>query len=402
MHISFFGLKSAPFQLTPDPEFLFLSKVHKKALTYLNYGITDNSGFILITGEVGTGKTTVIRSMMKRLKEDVIFSRINNTRLTSEQLISMINEDFGLDIKGKDKTQMLRDLTDFLIKQYGKGRKSILIIDEAQNLSTDLLEEIRLLSNLETDKSKLLQIILIGQPELRKVLAKPDLRALRQRINISCHISPLLRNETEEYIFHRLEIAGNREAVSFQDGCIDLIHNFARGVPRLINIACDFLLLSAFVDKTKEVSLDMVKEVISDLERDNRYWQDETFIPSPLPLPQGEGVRGRVLREAPEISEDTKESPLKRGIDYAEKTEIFEKISETAGQFSAAIDSLKMELTNRNTTHMDKKLNNIEKEVRELKEITSEIKKGGEEKEITKDGKKKNLWARIFSYRRLL
>jgi putative secretion ATPase (PEP-CTERM system associated) len=381
MHISFFGLKSVPFQLTPDPEFLFLSKVHKKALTYLNYGITDNSGFILITGEVGTGKTTVIRSMMKRLKEDVIFSRINNTRLTSEQLISMINEDFGLDIKGRDKTQMLRDLTDFLIKQYGKGRKSILIIDEAQNLSTDLLEEIRLLSNLETDKSKLLQIILIGQPELRKVLAKPDLRALRQRINISCHISPLLRNETEEYIFHRLEIAGNREAVSFQDGCIDLIHNFARGVPRLINIACDFLLLSAFVDKTKEVSLDMVKEVISDLEKDNRYWQDE--------IPE-------------KYSENTKESPLKRGIDYAEKTEIFEKISETAGQFSAAIDSLKMELTNRNTTHMDKKLNNIEKEVRELKGITSEIKKGGEEKEITKDGKKKNLWARIFSYRRLL
>jgi putative secretion ATPase (PEP-CTERM system associated) len=402
MHISFFGLKSVPFQLTPDPEFLFLSKVHKKALTYLNYGITDNSGFILITGEVGTGKTTVIRSMMKRLKEDVIFSRINNTRLTSEQLISMINEDFGLDIKGKDKTQMLRDLTDFLIKQYGKGRKSILIIDEAQNLSTDLLEEIRLLSNLETDKSKLLQIILIGQPELRKVLAKPDLRALRQRINISCHISPLLRNETEEYIFHRLEIAGNREAVSFQDGCIDLIHNFARGVPRLINIACDFLLLSAFVDKTKEVSLDMVKEVISDLERDNRYWQDETFISSPIPLPQGDGVRGMVLREVPEISENTKESPLKRGFDYAEKTEIFEKISETAGQFSAAIDSLKMELTNRNTTYMDKKLNNIEKEVRELKEITSEIKKGGEEKEVTKDEKKKNLWARIFSYRRLL
>lgn len=136
MHISFFGLKSKPFQLTPDPEFLFMSKVHKKALTYLNYGITsDSDGFILITGEVGTGKTTVIRSMMKRLKEDVIFSRINNTRLTSEQLISMINEDFGLDIKGKDKTQMLRDLTDFLIKQYGKGRKSILIIDEAQNLS---------------------------------------------------------------------------------------------------------------------------------------------------------------------------------------------------------------------------------------------------------------------------
>ncbi len=403
MYNSFFDFKSKPFQLTPDPEFLFISKVHKKALTYLNYGITsDSDGFILVTGEVGTGKTIVIKSLIKEIKRDLNLALITNTLVTSDQLISMINEDFGINTIGKNKTQMLRDLTDFLIEQYGKGRKAILIIDESQNLSPESLEQIRLLSNLETDKSKLLQIILIGQPELRKVLAKPDLRALRQRINISCHISPLLRNETEEYIFHRLEIAGNREAVSFQDGCIDLIHNFARGVPRLINIACDFLLLSAFVDKTKEVSLDMVKEVISDLERDNRYWQDETFIPSPIPLLQGEGVRGRVLREVPEITENTKESPFKRGFDYAEKTEIFEKISETAGQFSAAIDSLKMELTNRNTTHMDKKLNDIEKEIREMKKITSEIKKGGEEKEITKNGKKKNLWARILSHMRLV
>jgi len=213
---------------------------------------------------------------MKGLKKDIIFSLINNTRLTSGELISMINNDFGLDIKNKDKAQLLSNLTDFLIDQYGKGRKSILIIDEAQNLSPDILEEIRLLSNLETDKSKLLQIILVGQPELRKVIAQPNLRALRQRTNISCHIYPLLRNETEEYLFHRLEIAGNREAVSFQDGTIDLIHNFARGIPRLINIVCDFLLLSAFVDNTQEISLDMAKEVINDLEKENRYWQDET------------------------------------------------------------------------------------------------------------------------------
>jgi general secretion pathway protein A len=283
MYKSFFKLKSKPFQITPDPEFLFISKVHKKALTNLNYGITsDSGGFIIVTGEVGTGKTTVIRSIMKGLKKDIIFSLINNTRLTSGELLSMINKDFGLDIKNKDKTQLLSDLTDFLIDQYGKGRKSILIIDEAQNLSPDLLEEIRLISNLETDKSKLLQIILVGQPELRKVIAQPNLRALRQRTNISCHIYPLLRNETEEYLFHRLEIAGNREAVSFQDGTIDLIHNFARGIPRLINIVCDFLLLSAFVDNTREISLDMAKEVINDLEKENRYWHDEP--PKNIPL----------------------------------------------------------------------------------------------------------------------
>jgi general secretion pathway protein A len=283
MYKSFFKLKSKPFQITPDPEFLFISKVHKKALTYLNYGISsDSGGFIIVTGEVGTGKTTLIRSIMKGLKKDIIFSLINNTRLTSGDLLSMINKDFGLDIKNKDKAQLLSDLTEFLIDQYGKGRKSILIIDEAQNLSPDVLEEIRLISNLETDKAKLLQIILVGQPELRKVIAQPNLRALRQRTNISCHIYPLLRNETEEYLFHRLEIAGNREAVSFQDGTIDLIHNFARGIPRLINFVCDFLLLSAFVDNTREISLDMAKEVINDLEKENRYWHDEP--PKNIPL----------------------------------------------------------------------------------------------------------------------
>jgi general secretion pathway protein A len=277
MYTSFFGFTCKPFQLTPDPEFLFMSKVHKRAWTYLNYGISsDTGGFILVTGEVGTGKTTTIRSIMEVLKKDIVYSRVNNTRVTSDELMAMINDDFNLDIGGKSKTQMLRDLTDILIEQYRKGIKSILIIDEAQNLAPDLLEEIRLLSNLETAKTKLLQIVLVGQPELRRVLGQPELRSLRQRINISCNIRPLTMSETSGYIYHRLEVAGNREAVFFDAGCVDLIHDFARGVPRLINIACDFLLLSAFVDRAKIISFDMASEVIGDLERENRYWQDET------------------------------------------------------------------------------------------------------------------------------
>ncbi|MEW6067028.1 MAG: XrtA/PEP-CTERM system-associated ATPase [Nitrospirota bacterium] len=276
MHISFFGLKTKPFELTPDPEFLFMSRIHKKALTYLNYGITENSGFILLTGEVGTGKTTLIRSVMKNVKEDIKLARINNTRLTPEQLIYMINEEFGIEAKNTDKAIMLRELTDFLIEQYAKCNRSVLIIDEAQDLTPSLLEEIRLLSNLETDKSKLLQVILVGQPEIRKVLAQPDLRALKQRINISCHIYPLTREETEEYIFYRLEIAGNRNALNFQKGSIDLIYDFSRGIPRLINIICDFVLLSAFFETTREISLDMVKQIINDLEKENIYWQDAT------------------------------------------------------------------------------------------------------------------------------
>ena len=404
MYTSFFGLKSKPFQLTPDPEFLFLSSAHRKALTYLEYGIvSDSGGFILITGEVGTGKTTAIRSMMKGLKEDVIFSRINNTRLTSDQLLVMINDDFGLDTKDRDKTQMLRDLTDFLIEQYGKRRKSVLIIDEAQNLSPELLEEIRLLSNLETDKSKLLQIIIAGQPELRKILATPELRALRQRIAVSCNINPLTRQETEKYIYHRLAIAGNSEAVIFQDGDIDLIHNFSRGIPRLINIVCDFLLVSAFIEKTKEISLDMVKDVISDLEKENRYWQDE--------IPERYFDNTRVLQETPKNSFNLEVIPSESEFNDVERKAVFEMISDRGKMFDYAIDRLKTdvdllkaEIINRDSINMDTKLKDIIKEImeiksqlpREPKQKTSEIQDKGDGGVKTKDDSVKNLWAKIF------
>jgi putative secretion ATPase (PEP-CTERM system associated) len=265
MYTTFFGFTCKPFQLTPDPDFLFMSRVHKRALTYLNYGVADNSGFILITGEIGTGKTTVIRSMIKNIPQEIKIARINNTKVNSTQLISMINEDFGVDTSGDDKTQMLSKLTNFLITQYAQGGRSMIIIDEAQNLSPSLLEEIRLLSNLETDKSKLLQIILIGQPELNAVLARPELEQLRQRIAVHTHISPLNRDETEAYILHRLRVAGNEDAVTFQDGVMDAVYSFTRGIPRLINITCDFLLLSAFADGITSVDTDLVREITGDL-----------------------------------------------------------------------------------------------------------------------------------------
>jgi general secretion pathway protein A len=208
------------------------------------------------------------------LQKDIKVARVNNTLVSSEQLISMINDDFGIETKGKDKTRMLRDLSDFIINQYAQGMRTALIIDEAQNLSPELLEEIRLLSNLETDKSKLLQIILLGQPELKRTLAVPELRQLRQRISINCHINPLDRTETEEYVLHRLEIAGNREAVSFLDGALDALHSATHGIPRLINIFCDFLLLTAFNEGIKEISADMVREIATDLDAENRYWGD--------------------------------------------------------------------------------------------------------------------------------
>ena len=265
MYTSFFGFKYKPFQLTPDPEFLFLSRSHKKAMTFLKYGIADNSGFILLTGEIGTGKTTILRSMIKSIPQDVKLARINNTKVSSEQLISMINEDFNIDIKGLDKTQLLSKLSDFLIDQYAQGGRAMIIIDEAQNLSSDLLEEIRLLSNLETDKSKLLQIILVGQPELNLKLGRRELEQLRQRITVSTHISPLIKDEMDSYIKYRLKIAGNENAVTFEEGVMDAIYDFSKGVPRLINIVCDFALLAAFTDGKKILDAELIEEVIQDL-----------------------------------------------------------------------------------------------------------------------------------------
>jgi general secretion pathway protein A len=264
MYTSFFGFRCKPFRLTPDPEFLFMSRVHKRALTYLNYGVRDNYGFILLTGQIGTGKTTIIRTLLKQIPEEIKVARITNTKVSSEQLISMINEDFGIDTRNKDKTQMLSDLTDFLINGYAAGDKAVLIIDEAQNLTPDLLEEVRLLSNLETDKANLLQIILIGQPELNVTLSRPELEQLRQRIAINAYISHLGREETERYIRHRLKIAGNEDGVIFEDGVMDVIFDFSRGVPRLINIICEFALLAAFTDEKNLIDLELMKEIIGD------------------------------------------------------------------------------------------------------------------------------------------
>ena len=272
MYEAFFNLSSKPFDLLPDPRFIYLSRSYKKALTYLNYGIRERSGFILLTGEVGSGKTTLIRDLLEKSYEHVVLSKIFNTRVTSEQLLAMINDDFGLEVQGRDKITMIRDLNVFLIDQYAAGNQPILIIDEAQNLSPELLEEVRMLSNLEATSSKLMQIILVGQPELRTILAAPELRQLRQRININCHLQALSREEVEQYITHRLEVAGNVNAVNFEPESIDAIFRYSHGIPRLINIICDFLMFLAFAEEATTLTVDMVSDVIGDLDFENYHW----------------------------------------------------------------------------------------------------------------------------------
>jgi putative secretion ATPase (PEP-CTERM system associated) len=275
MYCSFFNLTCKPFDLIPNPEFIFLSKTHKKAITYLDYGIRERAGFVLLTGEVGSGKTTIIREMINKHLERVVLAKVFNTNVNSTQLLSMINEDFDLPVQGKDKIELLRDLNHFLVEQYAKGNQPLLIIDEAQNLSLETLEEIRMLSNLETSDTKLLQIILVGQPELRTLLAKPELRQLRQRINIHCNLQPLNRWEVEEYILHRLQVSGNRDALHFAPQAFDLIFFYCGGIPRLINIICDFILLAAYAEGLHDVNEEMIRDIIGDLDFENYYWGQE-------------------------------------------------------------------------------------------------------------------------------
>ncbi len=272
MYEAFFNLRKKPFELVPDPDFIYLSSSHKRALTYLDYGIRERAGFILLTGDVGSGKTTLIRELLNKHYEKVVLAKVFNTRVTSEQLLSMINDDFGLSVAGKDKVSLMRDLNDFLLDQYAAGNQPILIIDEAQNLDADKLEEMRLLSNLESSHSKLLQIVLVGQPELRSTLSASGLLQLRQRISINCHLRALTRQEVSEYLVHRMEVAGNGAALVFPEGVVDLIFKFSRGIPRVINILCEFILLAAFAEESNVVSVEMVREVVVDLDFENHFW----------------------------------------------------------------------------------------------------------------------------------
>jgi len=266
MYENFFGLKKRPFELAPNPDFLFPGAAHKRALTYLNYGVKEKTGFIMLTGEVGSGKTTVIRDFVDRLDRRVTVAKVFNTKVNFEQLIAMINDDFGLDCTGKDKVALLKDLYHFLIAEHGKERSPVLIIDEAQNLAPTVLEEVRMLSNLETNDAKLIQIVLVGQPELAALLSLDELRQLRQRISIVCRLSPLTRGECEEYIYHRLAVAGNREAVQLSSEALDGIYAYSNGIPRLVNVLCNFLLLTAFAEGTRTISREMVSDITAELQ----------------------------------------------------------------------------------------------------------------------------------------
>jgi general secretion pathway protein A len=258
MYTPYYGFREKPFALSPDPRFLFLSASHREVLGHLVYGIEQGEGFMAISGEVGTGKTTLCRTLLRRLGSESEVAFIFNPTLTPLELLKAINSEFELSTFGNSRPELTDVLNTFLLEKRSEGRGVLLIVDEAQNLSTETLEQLRLLSNLETETSKLLQIVLLGQPELDEKLATKELRQLRQRISVWWHLGPLDAAETREYVRHRLRVAGALERPIFTDAALRAVHQISRGVPRVVNLLCDRALLAGYADQKAQIGRRLV------------------------------------------------------------------------------------------------------------------------------------------------
>jgi general secretion pathway protein A len=261
MYEKFYGFTEKPFNTTPDSKFFFPSAKHTEALNSLIYAINERKGFVVVTGEIGAGKTTVCRTMLNKLENNTQVAIITNTHLTCRELIAQILEEFDVDYKPGTKQKLLSQLNAYLIKQLAANINMVLIIDEAQNLTPTVLEEVRMLSNLETEKEKLIQIILLGQPNLKAKLQNPRLEQFHQRIALHYHLIGLTKDETQEYILHRLKLASSNGIDIFTPKALDLVFDYSRGIPRLINLICDSALLSGYVEETKRITESIICEV---------------------------------------------------------------------------------------------------------------------------------------------
>lgn len=267
MYKEFYGLREYPFNMTPDPQFLFMSRNHRIALDVLRYGIRERKGFVAITGEVGAGKTTLCRTLLNSLDTSTTKTAlILNPSLSDVQILHAICDEFRLGPAHTTKKDLYDTINAFLLRELAAAHNVVLIVDEAQSLEPAVLEQIRLLSNLETEKEKLLQIALVGQPELARLLNREDLRQLRQRISLRHHIPPLDAEEVGEYIHHRLQIAGDRGQIQWAPEALTLIYSYSRGIPRLINVICDKALLAGYVAETFVMNAMVIKRAINDTE----------------------------------------------------------------------------------------------------------------------------------------
>jgi putative secretion ATPase (PEP-CTERM system associated) len=265
MYAELFGLTEMPFRLTPDPHFLFPSKQHARAKAYMESTIWLADGFVVITGDIGSGKTTLIESFLAELPEEVVLAQINQTQLSPVEFLQAVLVEFGFKPFRHKKIELLATLKDFMIEQYAAGKTLLLVIDEAQNLSRRVLEELRMLSGIESQKDKLLRIILAGQPELAQKLDSPKLEQLSQRVRLRFHLSALSKRETRDYIEHRLEVAGAKGRKLIEDDAHDLIFRYSGGIPRLTNILCDTAMLCAFAEEKRVVTPELIKAAVEEL-----------------------------------------------------------------------------------------------------------------------------------------
>jgi putative secretion ATPase (PEP-CTERM system associated) len=305
MYERFYNLRERPFSLTPDPDYLYPSRVHKEALSYLRYGIEGHAGFIVVTGEIGSGKTTLLQTVLRGLDQRTSVSRLVNTMLDARELIEAVMLDFGLDPgHGHSKPHLLRDLARFLVDQRTAGRLALLVIDEAQNLSTSALEEVRMLSNLETEKSKLIQIVLVGQPNLRDVLAGRELEQLRQRVTVSYHLQALDAAETAAYIGHRLRRAALGAPLELSRDVTDLIHHHSQGLPRKINVIADAVLLFGYGEEQRVITAELAREVVAELRATGVIVPVQTRTATAVPPP------ANVKVEHAAVPQDVREAQL--------------------------------------------------------------------------------------------
>jgi putative secretion ATPase (PEP-CTERM system associated) len=319
MYERFYHLRERPFSLSPDPDYLYPSRVHREALSYLRYGIEGHAGFIVITGEIGSGKTTLLQTVLRGLDRQTSVSRLVNTMLDARELVEAVMLDFGLDPgHGRSKPHLLHDLARFLVDQRMAGRLALLVIDEAQNLSLSALEEVRMLSNLETEKSKLIQIVMVGQPNLRQMLSRPELEQLHQRITVSYHLQPLDADDTAAYINHRLRRAALGAPLEFPRDVTDLIHQHSQGIPRKINVIADAVLLFGYGEEQQTIDLGLTRQVLDELESTGVI-----AAPPDGPAPKLPPAAPPVPRPAPEPATDGFEPPAHRPERFAPALELF-------------------------------------------------------------------------------
>jgi general secretion pathway protein A len=269
MYLAYYGLTEKPFQLKPDPNFYFGSKGHKRAAAYLEYGLSQEDGFIIITGEVGAGKTTLMRHLFQKIaQERIVAAQLVSTRLDPDDVLRMVSAAFGLAYENLSKATLLLELEEFMRQRDREGKRVLLVVDEAQNLSPQTLEELRMLSNFQTDDRPLLQTFLLGQPEFRRTLLGSQMQQLRQRVIATYHLGPLDLAETRSYIEHRLQKAGWTGKPSFQDGIFEIIHNFSGGIPRRINMFCDRLLIMGCLEELQSLGRSEANEVMLDIQKE--------------------------------------------------------------------------------------------------------------------------------------